>query len=241
MVDTSPIDLTWLLERLTEAQQAAQARVAEARAANVPVDAFDRDVATWLAAGLRDLLNDAVTGASFTATGTGIIDRVNRDPDTRFEESDFLRPDGIRFLEAGRAAQSMMTKLNLSSTNQYRVAAARVMNALLAQPLAASPSELVPEEPLAASPLEAVPEIPVMATPQAAEIDWFADLDCEWVLREGLIPDQERLLQRLIETWLAGNDWHVPQPKNEREQLVLQSVIDELLNVVLPFGIHAGD
>ena len=117
-----------LLTELQKQQQAAQSRVAEARQQNLSPDPFDRDAGTWLAAGLRDLLDDPIAGASFRAAPSGIFSRLNADPATRFSEADFLRPDGIRFMEASRAAQSMLTKLTLSSTNQYRLAAARLAN-----------------------------------------------------------------------------------------------------------------
>ena len=123
-----------LVAGLREEQQSAQERVAAAKAIEVPIDPFDRDVSSWLAAGLRDLFDDPITAASFLIEGKGIFARLAAGvTEVRFAESDFLRPDGIRFLEAGRPAQSMLTKLTLASTSQYRVAAARLLNRVLEQ------------------------------------------------------------------------------------------------------------
>ena len=121
-----------LIAGLRVEQQSAQERIAAAKTVDAPIDSFERDVASWLAAGLRDLFEDEITGASFLADGKGVFARLSSGVSAvRFIESDFLRPDGIRFLEASRPAQSMLTKLTLASTNQYRVAASRLLNRIL--------------------------------------------------------------------------------------------------------------
>jgi hypothetical protein len=121
-----------ILAGLLEEQNQAQQRLATVKEQGQPADAVDREVAGWLAAGLRDFLADPITSASFLVAGKGSISRIAAgDATARFTESDFLRPDGIRFMEASRPAQTMLTKLSLASTNQFRVAAARLLNRIL--------------------------------------------------------------------------------------------------------------
>lgn len=117
-----------LIAELRTAQAAAQERSAAAKQQGLAADPFDRDVAGWLAAGLCDLFADKTTGEFFRV---GIFNRLVSDPSARFVEADFLRPDGIKFLEAGRPAQSMLTKLSLASTTQFRAAAVRLMNQIV--------------------------------------------------------------------------------------------------------------
>jgi hypothetical protein len=112
---------------LRREQVAAQERIAAAKQQGAAVDPFDRDVAGWLAAGLCDLFADKFTGESFLK---GAFARLATDSSAIFVEADFLRPDGIRFMEAGRPAQSMLTKLSLASTTQFRAAAVRLVNQL---------------------------------------------------------------------------------------------------------------
>jgi hypothetical protein len=120
------------IAELREEQRRAQQRVQEYKQTGTTPDPSDRDTASWLAAGLCDLLGDPITGASFLIPGKGAIARLaTGDSEARFAETDFLRPETIRFMEAGRAAQSMLTKLSLSSTNQFRVTAARLMNRIV--------------------------------------------------------------------------------------------------------------
>jgi hypothetical protein len=119
-----------LIVELRTEQQAAQLRLSAARESGSAADANDRDVAGWLAAGLCDLLADPITGEVFLKSG-GVLARLAGDAEARFAESDFLRPDGIRFLEASRPAQVMLTKLSLASTSQFRSAAARLVNGVL--------------------------------------------------------------------------------------------------------------
>jgi hypothetical protein len=77
-------------------------------------------------------LGDPITGAAFMMPNKGAIARLAADETgASFAETDFLRPESIRFMEAGRAAQSMLTKLSLSSTNQFRVAAAGLVNRIV--------------------------------------------------------------------------------------------------------------
>jgi hypothetical protein len=116
-----------LLAELRRAQVAAQERIAVAKQQGANADPFDRDVAGWLAAGLCDLFADRITGESFLE---GAFARLATDPVACFVEADFLRPDGLRFMDAVRSAQSMLTKLSLASTNQFRAAAVRLMNQL---------------------------------------------------------------------------------------------------------------
>ncbi len=121
-----------LIAGLRTEQEAAKYRVDAAKQQGASPDAADREVATWLATGLCDLLADPITGESFVKSGRGVIARLaSGEPEARFAEADFLRPDGIRFMEAGRAAQSMLTKLSLISTNQFRAAAARLLNSIV--------------------------------------------------------------------------------------------------------------
>ncbi len=132
-----------LIAELREEQQRAQQRVQESKQAGAAPDPLDRDIASWLAAGLGDLLGDPITGAAFMVLGKGAIARLAKgEPGARFSKTDFLRPDGIRFMDASRPAQSMLTKLSLSSTNQFRVAAAQLMNRIVDR-LAGSEAETV--------------------------------------------------------------------------------------------------
>jgi hypothetical protein len=117
---------------LQERKQQALIRVAAARDAGAVPDPFDRDVAGWLASGLVDLLEDPVTGESFRRP-SGAFERLAIDANASFTEADFTRPADLRFLEAARPAQAMMTKLSLASTSQYREAAARLANRVLAE------------------------------------------------------------------------------------------------------------
>ncbi|MCE9530129.1 MAG: hypothetical protein K8T89_03175 [Planctomycetes bacterium] len=116
----APITIERLIAALDEEQKLAQERVAATKAQGTNPNSFDRDTAGWLAKGLIDLFTDPIAKEPFL---------LRKQP--RFSEADFLRPENFRFMEAGRAAQSMVTKLNLASTNQYRVAAARLMNQIL--------------------------------------------------------------------------------------------------------------
>ena len=112
-----------LIAGLHDEQLHAQERVQSAKQTGAAPNSFDRDTASWLAAGLADLLDDAATGESFLRSGKGKIALLaSGELDVRFAENDFLRPDGIKFLEASRQAQTMLTKLSLASTNQYRLA-----------------------------------------------------------------------------------------------------------------------
>jgi hypothetical protein len=121
-----------LITALRQEQQAAQQEITTAKAAGAAIDTFVRDVGGWLAAGLRDLLDDRITGAAFLAPNKGAIAKLaSGDIAARFSESDFMRPDGIKFLEASRAAQSILTKLSLASTNQFRAAAERLLNSIV--------------------------------------------------------------------------------------------------------------
>jgi hypothetical protein len=121
-----------LFAGLRNEQLAAQARLVTAKQQGAEPAPIDRDVAGWLAAGLIDLLGDPITGAAFVKSGTGVIARIAAgDVDVQFAEADFVRPEGIKFLEAARPAQMMLTKLSLASTNQFRAAAARLMNRVL--------------------------------------------------------------------------------------------------------------
>ena len=125
-----------LIAGLQREQQRAQERVAMAKQLGATPDPFDRDVAGWLAKGLGDLLDDPITAKQFSIDGQGTIavlaeQLASGAATARFGESDFLRPDELRFLEAGRPAQVMLTKLNLSSTNQFRVAAANLLNRIV--------------------------------------------------------------------------------------------------------------
>lgn len=126
---------TWregFISGLREEQLAAAARVGSAKQSAETPDSFDRDVAGWLAAGLVDLLADKVTGAIFITPPRGIFARLAAgEVDAQFNVADFLRPAGLRFMEAGRAAQSMLTKLSLASTSQFRDAAVRLANLAL--------------------------------------------------------------------------------------------------------------
>jgi len=125
-----------LIARLRAEQQEAQARVASGKQQGTSPAPVDRDVAGWLAAGLADLFSDPITAKQFLNDSKGIIARLagqlsDGSPLSRFAESDFLRPADIRFMEATRPAQTMLTKLNLASTNQFRVAAAELMNRIV--------------------------------------------------------------------------------------------------------------
>ncbi len=121
-----------VIAELCDEQRAAQDRVAVAKQQGGVADPFDRDVAGWLAAGLCDLFADRITGESFLLSGKGAFARLAADaPNARFTEADFLRPEGIKFLEASRPAQSMLTKLSLASTGQFRAAASRLINVIL--------------------------------------------------------------------------------------------------------------
>jgi hypothetical protein len=121
-----------LIAELREEQRRARQMVQDCKQAGMAPNPSDRDSASWLAEGLRDLLGDPITGAAFITPNKGAIARLAADENgARFLETDFLRPESIRFMEAGRAAQSMLTKLSLSSTNQFRVAAAGLMNRIV--------------------------------------------------------------------------------------------------------------
>lgn len=130
-----------LSTELRKTQAAAQERTVIARQQGGNADPFDRDVAGWLAAGLCDLFADKITGESFL---NGVFRRLVENPaSARFTEADFLRPDGLKFLEAARSAQSMLTKLSLASTGQFRAAAVRLTNDLLGK--LSNPTPQIPE------------------------------------------------------------------------------------------------
>jgi len=135
---------TRLCGALREEQRLAQERVAGAKQQGQSPNPVDRDTAGWLAQGLVDLFNDPITSEMFLK---GILVRAGADlANTRFTEKDFLRPDGLRFLEAGRSAQSMLTKLNLASTAQYRAAAAALVNRALDTLVTPTPIVLLVED-----------------------------------------------------------------------------------------------
>lgn len=136
-----------LIDQLQKESQEAQARIAQAKQEEIAPNSHDRDVAGWLAKGLGDLFSDPITREQFLLDEKGIIAVLAEQISTganrsRFSESDFLRPDNLRFAEASRPAQMMVTKLTLASMNQFRIAAAELMNRVVD---AAAPfSEIVP-------------------------------------------------------------------------------------------------
>jgi hypothetical protein len=171
-----------LLVELRREQSAAQERVAVAREQGGTPDPFDRDVAGWLAAGLCDLFADKITGESFL---TGVFARLAADAaNANFVESDFLRPDGIRFLEACRPAQAMLTKLSLASTSQFRALAVRLMNQMKSN-LAVCSIVVVGE-----SETEVRERLPELAT-------LFRLVEMAPAIRPAIVEDLERLLDDL--------------------------------------------
>jgi hypothetical protein len=210
-----------LVTELLQEQQRAQERVAAARQANTTPEPLDRDAAGWLAKGLADLLGDPVTAKSFLVEGKGAIARLaEREAASGFVENDFLRPDDIRFLEASRPAQAMLTKLSLSSTNQFRAAAAILMNRVVGQ----LPSTSPPAAPPAPTPwllLEDAaslpPGFPTGPGHIIAVVPWEEDVPADgdtWRVAD-VTPDDDDFILDLVGAYLEAATGPINDPAVE--------------------------
>jgi hypothetical protein len=210
-----------LVTQLLQEQQRAQERVVAARQANTTPEPLDRDAAGWLAKGLADLLADPITAHAFLIEGKGAITRLaEREAASGFVENDFLRPDDIRFLEASRPAQTMLTKLSLASTNQFRAAAATLMNRVVGQLPSAGPPA-APPAPASWLLLEDVsslpPGFPTGSAHVIAVVPWEEDVPADgdaWRI-DDVTPSDDDFILNLIGAYLETATGPINDPTVE--------------------------
>ena len=128
---------------LEKCEAEAKQRLAEAKESGASPSAQDRDVGTWLAQGLRDYFSDPITGNPFLAPETGefwfLTQSIASSQKTLsipavFRAEHLIRQKVGRHC-ASKPAQAFYKKLNLTS-DQFRVASANLLNALVSEVLA---------------------------------------------------------------------------------------------------------